>query len=153
MLAPAERIGYIKFGSRVDVIYGPEWQTSIKVGDRVSAGTSILAKRAASRRRSELQGSNSGAANAGETSTPSGLRFADAVHQRQYLPGICCACCRRFDGAMQVSAGDYGPNQHFTTAAKALGFRRVFRWAGWAHCAHDEHDQRFRPRAGFAWRT
>jgi phosphatidylserine decarboxylase len=47
VLASAERIGYIKFGSRVDVIYGPEWQTSIKVGQRVSAGASILAKRIA----------------------------------------------------------------------------------------------------------
>lgn len=47
VLAPAERIGYIKFGSRVDVIYGPEWRTVVKVGDRVSAGTSILAKREA----------------------------------------------------------------------------------------------------------
>ncbi len=40
----AERIGYIKFGSRVDVIYGPEWQTTVKVGDRVVAGASVLAK-------------------------------------------------------------------------------------------------------------
>lgn len=44
-LAPAERIGYIKFGSRVDVLYGPEWQTSVKVGDKVAAGTSVLAVR------------------------------------------------------------------------------------------------------------
>ncbi len=44
-LAAGERIGYIKFGSRVDVLYGPEWQTAVKVGDRVSAGTSVLAKR------------------------------------------------------------------------------------------------------------
>ncbi len=42
---PAERIGYIKFGSRVDVLYGPEWQTTVKVGERVAAGTSILATR------------------------------------------------------------------------------------------------------------
>ena len=27
----AERIGYIKFGSRVDVIYGPEWKMAVKV--------------------------------------------------------------------------------------------------------------------------
>lgn len=44
-LAPAERIGYIKFGSRVDVFYGPEWQTAVKVGDKVAAGTSVLAVR------------------------------------------------------------------------------------------------------------
>jgi len=39
-----ERIGYIKFGSRVDVIFGSEWVAAVKVGERVSAGTSILAK-------------------------------------------------------------------------------------------------------------
>jgi phosphatidylserine decarboxylase len=44
-LAPAERIGYIKFGSRVDVLFGPEWQTAVKLGDKVSGGTSVLAKR------------------------------------------------------------------------------------------------------------
>jgi phosphatidylserine decarboxylase len=39
-----ERIGYIKFGSRVDLIFGPEWETAVKLGDKVSAGTSIVAK-------------------------------------------------------------------------------------------------------------
>jgi phosphatidylserine decarboxylase len=43
-LAPAERIGYIKFGSRVDVIYGPEWTTIVAAGEHVAAGASILAK-------------------------------------------------------------------------------------------------------------
>lgn len=40
-----ERIGYIKFGSRVDVIFGPEWSTAIKIGEKVSAGTTVLARR------------------------------------------------------------------------------------------------------------
>ncbi len=44
-VAPAERIGYIKFGSRVDVLFGPEWALTVKMGDKVSAGTSVLAKR------------------------------------------------------------------------------------------------------------
>lgn len=48
-LAPAERIGYIKFGSRVDVLFGPEWQSAVKPGERVSAGRSILANRATDR--------------------------------------------------------------------------------------------------------
>jgi phosphatidylserine decarboxylase len=41
---PAERIGYIKFGSRVDLIYGPEWETAVAVGQKVAAGTSIIAR-------------------------------------------------------------------------------------------------------------
>ena len=36
------------------------------------------------------------------------------------------AILQTFDGAMQVSGGDYGSNQHFTTAAKALGFAVFF---------------------------
>jgi len=43
VLAPGERIGYIKFGSRVDVLFGSEWDAGVKVGDKVAAGTSILA--------------------------------------------------------------------------------------------------------------
>lgn len=38
-----ERIGYIKFGSRVDVLFGPEWKAAVNVGDKVSAGTTVLA--------------------------------------------------------------------------------------------------------------
>ena len=45
-VSAGERIGFIKFGSRVDVSFGPEWQSVIKVGDRVSAGTTIVAARA-----------------------------------------------------------------------------------------------------------
>jgi len=40
-----ERVGLIKFGSRVDVIFGPEWQLEVKPGMRVSAGSSVLARR------------------------------------------------------------------------------------------------------------
>lgn len=43
VLAPGERIGYIKFGSRVDVLFGPEWDAGVEVGDKVAAGRSILA--------------------------------------------------------------------------------------------------------------
>jgi phosphatidylserine decarboxylase len=41
-----ERIGLIKFGSRVDVILGPEWSIEVTPGMRVAGGTSILARRA-----------------------------------------------------------------------------------------------------------
>jgi phosphatidylserine decarboxylase len=40
-----ERIGLIKFGSRVDVFLGPEWQVAVNVGERVSAGSSVLARK------------------------------------------------------------------------------------------------------------
>lgn len=40
-----ERVGLIKFGSRVDVLLGPEWEIAVQPGMRVSAGSSILARR------------------------------------------------------------------------------------------------------------
>jgi phosphatidylserine decarboxylase len=40
-----ERIGLIKFGSRVDVEFGPEWEILVKPGMRVAAGSSIIARR------------------------------------------------------------------------------------------------------------
>jgi phosphatidylserine decarboxylase len=40
-----ERIGLIKFGSRMDVLFGPEWDMVAKVGQRVSAGSSVIARR------------------------------------------------------------------------------------------------------------
>jgi phosphatidylserine decarboxylase len=40
-----ERIGLIKFGSRVDLTFGPEWEVTVAEGERVSAGSSVVAKR------------------------------------------------------------------------------------------------------------
>jgi phosphatidylserine decarboxylase len=45
-VSPGERIGYIKFGSRVDVIFGPEWMLDVKMGDKVVAGSTVMARRA-----------------------------------------------------------------------------------------------------------
>ena len=42
-----ERIGMIKFGSRMDIFFGPEWELSAHVGERVKAGVSVLAVRRA----------------------------------------------------------------------------------------------------------
>jgi phosphatidylserine decarboxylase len=44
-VAKGQRIGYIKFGSRVDMWMGPEWQIDVKAGERVSAGSTVIAKR------------------------------------------------------------------------------------------------------------
>jgi phosphatidylserine decarboxylase len=40
-----ERVGLIKFGSRVDVLFGPEWEIAVRPGQRVSAGSSVIARR------------------------------------------------------------------------------------------------------------
>jgi phosphatidylserine decarboxylase len=40
-----ERFGLIKFGSRMDVILGPEWELLVARGQRVAAGSSVLARR------------------------------------------------------------------------------------------------------------
>jgi phosphatidylserine decarboxylase len=46
-VAAGERVGLIKFGSRVDVLLGPEWEIAVRPGMRVAAGSSIIARRAA----------------------------------------------------------------------------------------------------------
>jgi phosphatidylserine decarboxylase len=42
-LARGERVGLIKFGSRVDVIFTSESEVSVKIGDHVAGGSTILA--------------------------------------------------------------------------------------------------------------
>jgi phosphatidylserine decarboxylase len=44
-VAAGERIGLIKFGSRMDVLLGPEWEIVVQPGAKVAAGASILARR------------------------------------------------------------------------------------------------------------
>jgi len=45
MVQKGERVGLIKFGSRVDVFFGPEWSITVSAGERVSGGSSVLATR------------------------------------------------------------------------------------------------------------
>jgi phosphatidylserine decarboxylase len=44
VLQPGERIGLMKFGSRMDVVLGPEWQVQVSTGNRVQAATTVLAR-------------------------------------------------------------------------------------------------------------
>ena len=43
VVAAGERVGLIKFGSRVDVFLGPEWKVGVREGEKVKAGSSVLA--------------------------------------------------------------------------------------------------------------
>ena len=45
LVATGERIGLIKFGSRCDVLLGPEWEIAVTPGMRVAAGSSVIARR------------------------------------------------------------------------------------------------------------
>ena len=44
-VALGERIGLIKFGSRTDVRFGPEWEIVVRPGMHVSGGSSVIARR------------------------------------------------------------------------------------------------------------
>ena len=44
-VATGERVGLIKFGSRMDVLLGAEWEITVAPGQRVSAGSSVIARR------------------------------------------------------------------------------------------------------------
>jgi len=39
-----ERVGMIKFGSRTDVILGPEWEIMVRMGQHLKAGSSVVAR-------------------------------------------------------------------------------------------------------------
>ncbi|MGO4882111.1 MAG: phosphatidylserine decarboxylase [Bryobacteraceae bacterium] len=45
LVLKGERVGLIKFGSRVDVLFGPEWEIVVQVGARVEGGSSVIARR------------------------------------------------------------------------------------------------------------
>ena len=44
-VALGERVGLIKFGSRMDVLFGPEWEIAVRPGMHVAAGASVIARR------------------------------------------------------------------------------------------------------------
>jgi phosphatidylserine decarboxylase len=44
-VATGQRIGLIKFGSRMDVLLGDEWEIVVQPGMKVSAGSSVIARR------------------------------------------------------------------------------------------------------------
>ena len=44
-VAAGERIGLMRFGSRMDVLFGPEWEITVRPGERVTAGSSVIARR------------------------------------------------------------------------------------------------------------
>lgn len=50
-VAIGERIGLMKFGSRVDVFMGSEWNIVIETGRKVTAGVTVIARRSASEER------------------------------------------------------------------------------------------------------
>jgi phosphatidylserine decarboxylase len=45
MVAAGERIGLMRFGSRMDVLFGPEWEVEVRPGQRVVAGSTVIARR------------------------------------------------------------------------------------------------------------
>ncbi len=49
-VAAGERVGLIKFGSRVDIELGPEWEITVSPGQRVAAGSSVIARRKGDRK-------------------------------------------------------------------------------------------------------
>lgn len=55
VLARGQRIGLIKFSSRVDVVLGPDVALSVKVGDHVKGGSSVLGQFVSTAPTSDLQ--------------------------------------------------------------------------------------------------
>jgi phosphatidylserine decarboxylase len=55
VLERGQRVGLIKFGSRVDVVLGPDVALAVKLGDQVKGGSSVLGQFVSSAHASELE--------------------------------------------------------------------------------------------------
>ena len=44
VLETGQRIGLMKFGSRMDVLLGPEWEVAVRAGERVTGGSTVIAR-------------------------------------------------------------------------------------------------------------
>ena len=102
LVQAGERVGLIKFGSRVDVIFGPEWRVEVSPGSRVSAGSSILARRGRRHRTGPALAAGIEEALSADVSQPAvdgnrrsaqaaaarGLCAADAVYGGEYFSGL-----------------------------------------------------------------
>ena len=148
MVDAGERVGLIKFGSRVDVFLGPEWEVAVRVGERVSAGSSVIARRSSAMNlRERLIDPQS------PERRPRRAAYA--------LPTLFTAAniflgfyahSEVFQGAMRLCSGLGRRRPSFPARRHGHRRRGVFRWSGRPHRAHDQHGQRFRPRNGFARR-
>jgi hypothetical protein len=127
-LERGQRVGLIKFGSRVDVLFAASAQVKVKVGDHVKGGASVLAYLSRKRRASwplpEAPGQREGALMETippQTAAPAQQRDVHspvAVYHRQHGDGLL-----RHPGDMRATASEYW---HLDNAAKAIGFAVLF---------------------------
>ena len=120
-VAKGERIGLIKFGSRVDVFLGPEWEIKVRTGQRVAGGSSILA-----RTKDGLMARLTFKQRFFEGRPPSQRprRAAYALPTLFTAGNIFLgflAILRSIEGALLGASGQLGANPHFEVAAKAIG--------------------------------
>ncbi len=120
-MAAGERVGLIKFGSRADVLLGPEWEIVVRPGTRVAAGSSVIARR-----------TEGGAPECGleNDSSIRGRRTGVRARAAYALPTLFTAgniflgylaILRSFQGAMAAASGAAGAAAQFETAAIAIG--------------------------------
>ena len=132
-----ERVGLIKFGSRVDVVLEPSAAIGVKVGDHVKGGSSVLAFSEKRERRSwpELaqvvrsRGRDDGRrtimhqAPEKKTARRAGCAKACTFCRRCSRPRICISAFTRLQQITQGSLAEYW---HFDHAAIAIGFAVLF---------------------------
>ena len=124
-VAAGERVGLIKFGSRVDVISARNGRSWCSPECGSAAGSSIIARRDASGRMrlNGLKGTADRPAVARAPAAPRRLRPAHALHRRQYFLGY-ISILRSFRGAMLAASGAAGAPEHFVMAAQGHRSRR-----------------------------
>ncbi len=131
-----ERVGLIKFGSRVDVVLETSAEIGVKVGDHVKGGSSILAflksearnwpglrRDVRNRERADGRGTKSSSSAEKTTARRAGCAKACTFCRRCLRLRICISASTRLQQITQGSLAEYW---HFDHAAMAIGFAVLF---------------------------
>ena len=129
-----ERVGLIKFGSRVDVLLDPSAALQIKVGDRVKGGSSVLARlervtRAADHSRSDSARSAVMDPEVPQILAPRKRQPPRRLSKGMYiLPSLFTTANIAFGyyAILQITHATVADAWHFDNAAKAIGFAVMF---------------------------
>ena len=153
VLERGQRIGMIKFGSRVDVLLPGDAQLQVVKGKRVKGGSTVLAKLVKSNNRSTA---NDGRGRRRMTMQDDEMQQRPGRRRRgmYILPSLFTSLNIAFGfyaitQSLQGSLVDPTQVRPGGAGDRAGG---AVRRAGRAHRAHDEHGERVRPGAGFAGR-
>ena len=144
-----QRVGLIKFGSRVDVVIPAEAALRVKVGERVKGGASVLAAMPQGEPGLNVHDSlrDPAKARARQARLRRGMYLLPSLFTSvQHRGRVTSRSLQTIEAISRQRADAPGLGGDRDSVCDSV------RRAGRAHCAHDEHVQRVWQGAGFAGR-